>query len=146
MKTFDLFNTLATSRFGLDAGEVPIECHIPIAENIAKVRPGDLVVSDYYDTGKAQRILREICQLGNVLICTENGKETGAVWGGLGSEGHLGDNHFTDCISPKKFGILAQLTGLFRLTPEETKFKAGRVGDARGKAYNAQRRTRAPCP
>jgi hypothetical protein len=119
MKTFDLFHTLAASRHNLSAGEVPIEEHIPIAENIARVKPEDIVVSDYHTPAKAQRILTEVCGLSNVLVCTEDGKATGRVWGSVKSEHHLGDNVHTDFNSPRANGVSAELTMLWQLTDRE---------------------------
>jgi hypothetical protein len=119
MRTFDLFNTLTTSRYNTNAGEVPVEQHIPIAENIAKVQPGDIIVSDYHTPEKAQRILTEVCHLSNQLICTEDGKATGKVWQSVKSEHHLGDNIHTDFNSPRSHGIPADLTTLWQLTERE---------------------------
>jgi hypothetical protein len=119
MKTYDLFNTLATARYGTNAGEVPVEQHIPIAENIARVKPEDVIVSDYYDPAKAQRIVTEVCELDNQLVCTEDGKATGRVWQSVKSEHHLGDNLHTDFNSPRAVGIPAELTTLWQPTDRE---------------------------
>src|SRR5258707_927221 len=126
MRTYDLFNTLATSRTGVGTGEVAVEEHILIAENLAKVQPEDVIVSDYHTPAKAERILREVCRLSNKLIVTEDGKATGKVWAGLNSEGHLGDNQHCDVASPRAHGIPAQLTTLADLTPLEK--ACGEVG------------------
>jgi hypothetical protein len=119
MHSFDLFNTLVTSRRNLNAGEVPVDHHFAIAENIARVQPDDIVVSDYHDAAKAQRILTEVCGLSNRLICTEDGKATGAVWKDVKPEHHLGDNVYTDFDSPRRHGIRAEITTLAQLTARE---------------------------
>jgi len=119
MKTYDLFGTLATSRLGMNAGEVPVEEHISIAENVAKVRPEDVIVSDYHTPLKALEILRTVCGLNNELVCTEDGKATGKIWNTVKSEGHLGDNLHCDVRSPRAKNIPAELTTLADFTPHE---------------------------
>ena len=147
MKTFDLFNTLATARTSLKAGEVPVEDHIPIMENIAKVHPEDLIVSDYYNPDKAQQVIRQVCGLNNKWIVTGNGKETGKVWNGITSEGHLGDNPQTDIASAQAHGIPATLSTLHLQTPQE--IKCGEIGwamrAARLTTWNAGPRNFAVC-
>jgi hypothetical protein len=128
MKTFDLFHTLVASRHDMKAGEVDVESHIPIAENIAKVNPEDVIVSDYHTADKAERILRQVCKLPNTLLCTEDGKATGRVWSMVKSERHLGDNVHTDFNSPRQHGIKAELTTLYQLTDREK--ACGRLGYA----------------
>jgi len=109
MNSYDLFDTLtAAPDPAIPAGDQ--DRHFPIAENIAKVRPQDVVVSDFYDTPKATRILRDVCGLNNKLICTENGKETGAVWNTVRPDHHTGDNPRTDIASAERAGIPATLT------------------------------------
>jgi hypothetical protein len=119
MNSFDLFNTLATSRFSHYAGEVPVEHHIPIAENIAKVQPSDIIVSDYHTPEKAERIVREICKLPNFIICTPDGKATGKVWSGFRPQNHLGDNQVADVDVPRRYGISTDLTTAWQLTDRE---------------------------
>jgi len=143
MKTYDLFGTLATSRTGVGTGEVPVEEHIPIAENIEKVNDEDIIVSDYHSPEKAAKILRGICGLrNNLLIVTKDGKATGQVWdwfankhlvaartpGGFAGflpkpEGHLGDNPVADVAMPTKHGIPAELSTLADFTPVEKEFE-----------------------
>jgi hypothetical protein len=119
MKSYDLFSTLVVSRTGYNAGEVEIGEHIPVAENISKVQPEDIVISDYYDPRKAETILRSVCGLDNPIIVTEDGKAKGYVWDGLTIEKHLGDNVHTDFNSPRQHGIPAELTTLWQLTDIE---------------------------
>jgi hypothetical protein len=119
MFSYDLFQTLATSRYNLNAGEVPVHEHIPIAENIARVKPDDVIVSDYYDAAKAQRILTEVCGLSNKLVCTEDGKATGKVWQDVKSEHHLGDNVLSDFDSPRRHHIPAEVTTSAQPTARE---------------------------
>ncbi|MGD0220601.1 MAG: hypothetical protein ABSC73_09140, partial [Acidimicrobiales bacterium] len=73
MRTWDLFDTLAAGRvIGPPAGEQ--EHHFKLAENVARVEKGDLVVSDYYDPKKAMGVLRKVCGLQNELLVTASGK------------------------------------------------------------------------
>lgn len=143
MRTFDLFNTLATSHTGVGTGEVPVEQHIPIAENIEKVEPEDVIVSDYHSPEKAAKILRRICGLtNNLLIVTEDGKATGRVWDWFVKkqivavrspesfaeflpkpESHLGDNPHSDVAMPAAHGIPGELTRLHEFTDVEKQFQ-----------------------
>lgn len=121
MNSFDLFNTLIACKNGSErAGDVPIEHLIPILENIAKVKQGDLIISDFYDASKALYILRNICKLDNELICTEDGKATGKVWESMVKPiHHLGDNEQIDVITPRRYGIETTLSSLWELTQDE---------------------------
>ena len=146
MRSFDLFNTLVASRFvSPGAGEAPLEDHIPIAENIAKVTPDDLVISDYHTPEKARAILHEVAKLNNKLIVTEDGKSTGAIWKNIRPESHLGDNQHSDYDSPLAAGIPATRTDIAALTQREKQFGALGliVREARLKSWNANPMLRA---
>lgn len=119
INSYALFHTLAASRTGLNAGEAAIEEHIAIAENIARVHPEDIIVSDHHTPTEAQQILRDVCGLNNQLVCTEDGKATGKVWRDVKSEHHLGDNIHNDFDCPRQHGIPAELTTLWQLTDPE---------------------------
>lgn len=127
MKSFDLFGTLICGRNpAIRDGDQ--NGHFPIAENIAKVQPSDLIISDYYDADKAQRLLKEIAGLDNALMVSHDGKATGAVWQKLQSCGqvpelHIGDDQITDFASPKTHGVRAELTTLAQLTDLETEMQ-----------------------
>ena len=111
MKSFDLFRTLTFARNG-QPGEDTVESHYPIAENVAKVQSGDIVVSEYedYRRDKARAILSNIGLPNTQLITTEDGKTTGHIWPHLKSQGyditeHTGDNQLQDVLGPQKHGI-----------------------------------------
>lgn len=125
MRSWDLFDTLVTSRKpGTPAGNEPDDRLIPIAENIAKVQPGDLVISDFDDQSKALRVLRSICGLPNKLTVTPAGKATGEVWKTLHPGHHTGDNAQSDVSIPRRFGITTELTELHKVTGFETSLGA----------------------
>lgn len=123
MNSWDLFRTLCHAR-NSNAGEAPIHEHYPIAENIAKVQPDDIVVSEYYDPEKATRIVRDICGLGNQVIVTENGKTDGSVWLSLREKPthHTGDNLHCDVLGPRKHGIQTTQVTQHEYTPTEREF------------------------
>src|ERR1700719_802398 len=113
MRSFDLFNTLTASRTGLNAGEVGMEDHIPIVENVVRVRRGDIVISDYHTRAKAELILRSVCGLSNRLIVTDDGKASGLVWRTIRPQQHVGDNPHCDFNTPREHGIPADITSLW---------------------------------
>ncbi len=103
---------------GLKQAEIEAELEhvIPIAENIAKVRDGDILVSDMY-LGEA--VIRRLLQKAGFdkkvgLYVSSHGKASGAVWPGILKEfriaGHLGDNLRNDIEVPRSFGITANYT------------------------------------
>lgn len=85
----------------------------PIKENLAKVRNGDLLVSDMYM--QAPDILNLVRSVGldkQVTIYQSNGdKSTGAFWrtmqGKLDLEYHIGDNVNSDYNMPRNYGFNA---------------------------------------
>jgi hypothetical protein len=119
MRSFDLFGTLiAGAATNIPDGDQ--EHHFPIAENIAKVQPGDIVVSDYYDEAKALRLLRDVAGLTNRLIVSEDGKRSGRIWRLLpGVTEHLGDNQHSDVDSPTRAGIKGIRTDLAKWSKNE---------------------------
>src|SRR5665213_2034460 len=131
MNSFDLFNTLVCTRGASErAGDVPVEDLIPIAENVAKVKPDDLIISDFYNPEKALYILRNICNLQNELVCTEDGKATGKVWEQYHPTCHTGDNEQIDVITPLRYGIKTVLDTLWKpvnLTPFELILREARL-------------------
>jgi len=117
MKSFDLFNTLVASE-AQPCGDQ--NRHFPIAENIAKVKPGDIIISDFYDEAKARHILTDVCGLSNQLVVTEAGKLTGRIWAALpGITEHLGDMQQSDVNSANQHGICGTLTTLADHTKTE---------------------------
>jgi len=122
-RSWDLFGTLAAGRdpFKRDGDQ---DQHIPIAENIRNVLPGDIVISDFYDAPKAERILREVCGLHNELHVSHDDKATGKIWQQLERQArvprmHTGDDEITDYHSPRSHGIPATLTMLAKRTEWE---------------------------
>jgi hypothetical protein len=122
MNSWDLFDTLVAApdptRPAGDQDE-----HFAIQENIAKVRPEDVIVSDYYNPQKAEKILRNVCGLSNRLYVTEDGKGTGKIWKTVHPDHHTGDHPITDVVSAKRAGIYAQLTTLAQPTEVEKQFQ-----------------------
>jgi hypothetical protein len=98
----------------------------PIAEIVARVRPGDLVVTDMYLPEPFLRhVLDEKCGLVDVgLHATNHGKYHGTVWPVLleeyDIEYHCGDNRRSDVEIPRTFGILTQWTPRDGWTDAET--------------------------
>jgi hypothetical protein len=123
VNSWDLFRTLCHARHG-NAGEAPVEEHYPVAENVAKVQPGDIVVSEYHTPEKAARIVREACGLGNQVIVTERGKTDGSVWLSLPEKPirHTGDNLHCDVLEPRKHGIQTTQVVQHEYTPTEREF------------------------
>ena len=123
MRSFDLFATLCAGR-NPSIRDGDQDGHFPIRENIAKVTSQDLVISDYYDTDKADRILNDVCGLRNTLLVSPDGKATGETWKILVNAGqtptlHLGDDAHTDYVVPRSHGINCELTTLAKLSPIE---------------------------
>ena len=120
MHSWDLFRTLTHARDSR-AGEAPVEDHYPIAENIAKVQTGDIVVSEYHTSSKAREILDRVGLPDTKLIVTETGKTDGTIWRQLKAQGydiakHTGDNYLADVANPSKCGIPATLVVQHELT------------------------------
>ena len=121
--SWDLFDTLVAAPDPTrPAGDQ--DRHFPIAENIAKVQPDDIIVSDYYDREKAERIVREVCGLSNQLYVSEDGKSTGSIWSTIPvkPEHHTGDHPITDILSAQRAGISATQTTIASQTSAERAF------------------------
>jgi hypothetical protein len=132
VNSWDLFKTLCHARNG-NAGEAPIEEHYRITENVAKVQPDDIIVTEYHTPDKAAKIVREVCCLGNQVIVTEDGKTTGMIWHELNWSGslltprvfpthHTGDNLHCDVEMPRTFGIQTTQVTQHEYTPTEREF------------------------
>ena len=154
MRTWDLFGTLVAGRDSSKRdGDQPE--HVPIAENIARVHPQDLIVSDYYDSERAWHILRDVAGLHNDLHVSKDDKFTGKIWDTLAYQGrspseHFGDDPNTDYASPKSRGISAKLTTLANRTEWELTLAdiglnalAEIVREARLRTWNADPELRA---
>lgn len=121
---YEDFATL-TGRSAQDAGmvmrlesEIELDQVFPIQENLARVRPQDIIVSDMYlGHDVLQRILREKLGLWhNPLFVSCGGKGSGLIWPQLQQRYdlslHLGDNPHTDIATARPFGIPTELTNL----------------------------------
>lgn len=95
---------------------VELEAVIPIAENLAHVRDGDIAVSDMYLPEVVIRMLLKKAGLAKEIgvVVSAHGKRSGEVWPVLLAnyhiEQHLGDNHASDVQSPERFGIAGRHT------------------------------------
>jgi hypothetical protein len=105
--------------------ELELDAAIPIAQNIAAVADGDLLVSDMYLPPDVIRGLlaragfaREVG-----LVVTSAGKHRGWIWPKLAARveiaEHLGDNAHSDVASPKAHGIPARHTAVTEPTAIE---------------------------
>lgn len=121
MNSWDLFDTLVAARSGR-AGDTVIEDHFPIIENVSKVQPDDLIISDYLDNAKALRIVQDILRISNRLIVTPEGKQTGSLWASISPKPtlHRGDSILGDYQQPIAHGIPAELITSSKYTLAET--------------------------
>ncbi|MES1265673.1 MAG: FkbM family methyltransferase, partial [Variovorax sp.] len=91
--------------------EAEFEAVIPIAENLAQVRDGDIAVSDMYLPEAVIRGLLKKAGLSKQIsiMVSSHGKTSGRAWPLLLAnhriEQHLGDNVVADVQSPARFGI-----------------------------------------
>lgn len=137
MNSWDFWDTLGARRFMRD------EVHwrtregkadpwgfeyanvIPIQENVGKVRPDDLIVSDYGDGTPrwAEFVSSLLLKFGlkNRAVVTPGGKYEGTVWASLPSRPaiHTGDNQKADVDSANAHGIKGVLSALSPLSESE---------------------------
>jgi len=112
---------------GLKAMEIDVELEqvIPIAENMACVRHGDVLISDMYLGPDIIRRLLDKAGLDKKvsLIVSSDGKRGGAIWpqvqANLAIEEHLGDNVHSDVEMPRRFNIPNRHTTIFSPTQVE---------------------------
>lgn len=101
---------LADREIALEHAEV-----IPITENLAQVRDGDLLVSDsYLPRDVVASLLRQAgLDRAVALVVTNDGKARGWVWPRLAAQvqirRHLGNDPHADVRSPEAAGIPAEL-------------------------------------
>jgi hypothetical protein len=99
---------------------------IPIAENLQRVRDGDVLVSDMYHAPHTINALLDQAGLQRQvgLVVTADGKSSGTVWPKLLEQAeislHLGDNAHSDGEMPRRFGITTEHTDLSRPTGIES--------------------------
>ena len=135
MNSFDIWDTLIGRRFFDDArrrhglpvpGNTPLrvfdlelEQCFPIAENVARVAPDDLLVSDYDLPTIIEPLVQKVTGLNNKITVTQDGKEHDWVWAQLPRlTEHTGDNARCDgtCVH---HGIKFNHTTLTRFTAAE---------------------------
>lgn len=117
--SWDLFDTLVAGRdVKVAAGNQTTQ--FPIIENVLKVQPDDIIVSDHEYFDKALARVREL-GLQNDVIVTPNGKWEGTVWPTLPFKPvqHTGDSVRADVDSANRFGIRGVLSSLHKLTDSE---------------------------
>jgi hypothetical protein len=84
---------------------------VPVAENLRRVREGDLVVSDMYLPPEVlRRLLQHVGLRTHVQLYVSNlGKHFGLIWPELASRWiiatHVGDNLHSDVETPRRHGI-----------------------------------------
>ena len=128
----------------------------PIAEHVAEVEAGDLVVSDMYlPRPFVASLVRDTAGLRHAtLVLTAHGKRSGRIWPALRRHReigeHLGDNPVTDQRSPQAAGIPARLTSVAAPTPDEAAIAAQglprlaeAMREARLRSWHADAETRA---
>lgn len=106
--------------------EVEYEMSFPIVCMLNKVKDGDVLVSDMYMTESQIRALlaKHHFDRSVQIFVSSNGKHDGWIWQKIKSNGiligkHIGDNHHSDYLSPKKFGIDAEHFTLSHYTSSE---------------------------
>ena len=98
--------------------DAELDAVIPIAENLAHVRDGDVAVSDMYLPEHVIRSLLKKAGLSKEIgvVVSSHGKRSGEIWPFLLAnyqiEQHLGDNHVADVQSPQRFGIASRHTSV----------------------------------
>ena len=147
MNSFDIWDTLIGRRFFDDArrrhglpvpGNTPmrvldleLEQCFPIAENVARVVPEDLLVSDYDLPTIIEQLVRKVTGLSNKITVTQDGKEHDWVWAQLPKLGeHTGDNARCDGTCDRH-GIKFNHTTVTRFTLAEESVARSMPGLAR---------------
>jgi len=103
-----------------------LDAVIPIAENIARVKDGDLLLSDMYlGEANVRRLLARAGFDKNVgVIVTASGKRSGELWPKLLTHfsiaRHLGDSEHADVAMPSRFGIVCDHTRIATITDMES--------------------------
>ncbi len=123
----DIYNELTeirgwskTERDAAQTAEIDAELDevIPIAENLTRVRDGDVAVSDMYLPESVIRRLLKKAGLSKEIsvVVSSHGKRSGEVWPFLLAnyqiEQHLGDHQISDIQSPSRFGIASRHTSV----------------------------------
>ena len=125
---------------------------VPIAENLQRVRDGDLLVSDMYLDAAAIRALLDRAGLDRQvgLLVTPRGKSSGAIWPRLREQltigRHLGDNPHSDVAMPARFGIAVEHTAVSAPSGVEDWLLGVGLGDLARVLREARLRTWTPDP
>ncbi|MBB5060750.1 hypothetical protein HDF16_005486 [Granulicella aggregans] len=120
MKSWDLFDTLVAARdINIPSGDQPEGFHFPIMDAVSCVGQDDLIISDYYDFAKADRILRAVTGLKNRLVVGRHIKASGRIWRFLSVDEHTGDSP-REIASARRFGIKGNLVRRADLTNMES--------------------------
>jgi hypothetical protein len=106
----------AESAEKLKAAEIDAEFDhaVPVAENLARVREFDLVVSDMYlPADVLRRLLQHVgLRVFVHLFVSYAGKHSGTIWPQIGErwliQRHLGDNLHADVEGPRRHGIATE--------------------------------------
>lgn len=82
----------------------------PIGEVVARVNPGDIIISDMYlPRPFIERVLKEKCGLDNKLYLSNYGKHQRLIWPTIVEQyklrTHFGDNLHADVVGASTFGI-----------------------------------------
>ena len=111
---------------------------IPIAENLARVAHGDLLISDMYLSEAQIRGLLTLAGLNKSvgLLVSSHGKSGGHIWPKVGNifsiVRHLGDNPYADGLMANRAGVPNEITRTSDLNPVESVFmQSGLVDLAR---------------
>jgi hypothetical protein len=119
VNSWDLFDTLVAAQdVTVPCGDQPESKQFPILEHVLKVGQNDIIISDYYDSDKALRIVRNILRLNNRLYVGSHIKAQGTIWNFVTVDHHTGD-HYTEVLTAKRAGLAATLVHLSRFTPVE---------------------------
>jgi hypothetical protein len=95
---------------------IEFENVIPIAENLSRVRDGDIIISDMYLPPEIIAGLLRTAGLNKkvTLFVSNNGKADGSMWKRLRKQffifKHTGDNPHSDFLRPLRHGIPASIT------------------------------------
>lgn len=105
--------------------QTEIENTIPIQSNIAKIKDGDIYISDMYLTSdEIKSILKHHNIKDNVLLVSPGGKADGTMWERVKRDyvikKHIGDNYHSDVVMPLKYHIKSEHTEIHKFTAFET--------------------------
>ncbi|GGF78308.1 hypothetical protein GCM10007301_42870 [Azorhizobium oxalatiphilum] len=110
--------------------EIEIDQVLPIAENIAQIHHGDVLISDMYlGSDTIKRLLDKAGVDQKVsLVVTSDGKRSGMIWphasDTLRIREHLGDNTRSDVLVPTSFNITSRHTSISEPTTVENVLKS----------------------